>query len=80
MLRIDHFRGLASYWAIPANARSGKEGHWEKGPGQALFDAVKERYGAEDIIAEDLGVFGEDVVGLLESTGFARHEGRTVWL
>ena len=69
-VRIDHFRGLASYWAVPADAKTAKEGAWEPGPGQALFDAVAKAYPAPAIIAEDLGVFGEDVTALLESTGF----------
>lgn len=70
-VRIDHFRGLASYWAVPADAKSAKEGHWEKGPGQKLFEAVTAKYKNPSIIAEDLGVFGDDVVRLLKSTGFA---------
>ncbi|MBQ8827835.1 MAG: 4-alpha-glucanotransferase [Clostridia bacterium] len=69
-VRIDHFRGLASYWAVPTEAKSAKEGHWEEGPGQKLFDAVSEKYSSPSIIAEDLGAFGEDVVSLLNSTGF----------
>lgn len=68
MLRIDHFRALASYWAVPATAESAKEGKWEKGPGMALFNALKGKYDCE-IVAEDLGTFGEDVVKLLKDTG-----------
>lgn len=69
-VRIDHFRAFASYWAVPAGASSAREGAWEKGPGVRLFDAVKRRLGSPSILAEDLGVFGEDVVELLEQTGF----------
>lgn len=69
-VRIDHFRGLASYWAVPAKAASAKEGHWEEGPGMTLFDALFKKVTSPKIIAEDLGVFGEDVVNLLKSTGF----------
>ncbi len=69
-VRIDHFRGLASYWAVPAEAKTAKEGAWEQGPGQALFDAVEAAYPDPAIVAEDLGVFGDDVTALLESTGF----------
>ncbi len=72
VLRIDHFRGLASYWAVPAKATTAKKGKWEKGPGQDLFDAVRKKYKDGDIIAEDLGVYGEDVVSLLKTTGFAQ--------
>ncbi len=70
-VRIDHFRAFASYWAVPAAAKTAKEGAWEKGPGQELFDAVCSAFEKEpSIVAEDLGTFGEDVIALLESTGF----------
>lgn len=68
ILRIDHFRAFASYWAVPAKAESAKEGSWKKGPGMELFKAIGKPKG--EIIAEDLGEFGEDVVALLEETGF----------
>ncbi len=69
-VRIDHFRGMASYWAIPAGAKSAKEGCWEKGPAEKLFNAIKKAIPSPSIIAEDLGTFGEDVVKLLEYTNF----------
>lgn len=69
-VRIDHFRGMASYWAIPADAKSAKEGHWEKGPSKKLFDAISAEIKDPSIIAEDLGVFGEDVIELLDYTKF----------
>lgn len=68
VLRIDHFRAFASYWAVPATAKSAKEGAWKKGPGIELFKAIGKPKG--EIIAEDLGEFGKDVVALLEETGF----------
>ncbi|MBR5134652.1 MAG: 4-alpha-glucanotransferase, partial [Clostridia bacterium] len=71
MVRIDHFRAFASYWAVPATAKTAKEGEWEKGPGQQLFDAVCAAFDEPPaIVAEDLGTFGEDVIALLESSGF----------
>jgi 4-alpha-glucanotransferase len=69
-LRIDHFRGLASYWAIDAESNSAKNGVWKKGPGMKLFNAVNGAIGNHKIIAEDLGLFGDDVVKLLKDTGF----------
>ncbi len=70
-VRIDHFRAFASYWAVPATAKTAKEGEWENGPGQELFDAIEAAFEeSPSIVAEDLGTFGEDVVALLESTGF----------
>ncbi len=70
MLRIDHFRAFASYWAIPGNAKTAKAGKWVKGPGMAIFKAVKAELGDVPIIAEDLGEFGNDVVKLLKDSGF----------
>ncbi len=70
-VRIDHFRAFASYWAVPADAETAKEGEWEIGPGQELFDTIAAAFDEElSIVAEDLGTFGEDVVALLESSGF----------
>ncbi len=70
MLRIDHFRAFASYWAIPGKAKTAKAGKWMKGPGMSIFKAVKAALGDVPIIAEDLGEFGEDVVKLLKDSGF----------
>lgn len=69
-VRIDHFRAFASYWAVPADEKTAKNGEWVKGPGMKFFDAVKEEMGDVPIIAEDLGVFGEDVTQLLDKTRF----------
>ncbi|MBQ3136761.1 MAG: 4-alpha-glucanotransferase [Clostridia bacterium] len=67
-VRIDHFRAFASYWAVPAESETAKTGKWIDGPGMKLFDEVKKQLPEADIIAEDLGTFGEDVVKLLEDT------------
>ena len=69
-VRIDHFRAFASFWEIPASSKTAKNGAWAKGPGMKLFDKVKETFGELPIIAEDLGIFGEDVTKLLSDTGF----------
>ncbi|MBQ8228158.1 MAG: 4-alpha-glucanotransferase [Clostridia bacterium] len=69
-VRIDHFRGLASFWAVPFGSKTARNGEWKKGPGMKLFNAINKAYDNPSIIAEDLGVFGEDVVQLLEDTGF----------
>jgi 4-alpha-glucanotransferase len=75
VVRIDHFRGFAAYWEIPAASPTAKAGRWVTGPGRALLDAI-ERALAKDgklpIIAEDLGVITPDVVELIESCGFPR--------
>jgi 4-alpha-glucanotransferase len=70
-VRIDHFRAFASYWEIPAESETAKIGEWVDGPKMDLFDAVFSRFGKDaPIIAEDLGTFGEDVIKLLDDTGF----------
>ncbi len=70
VVRIDHFRAFASYWEVPAEAETAKTGEWKDGPGMKLFKKVFRKFPDAPIIAEDLGVFGEDVVKLLEDTQF----------
>jgi len=70
LTRIDHFRGFASYWAIPKDAETAKEGHWEKGPGAAVFRAAERELGALPVIAEDLGLITPDVEELRDELGF----------
>ncbi|CAM6021811.1 unnamed protein product [Sphagnum balticum] len=62
--RIDHFRGLAGYWAIEGTATTAMNGKWEAGPREDFFEAIREAVGKVDIIAEDLGVITGDVVAL----------------
>jgi 4-alpha-glucanotransferase len=61
LIRVDHFRGFESYWEIPAENPTAKDGRWVKGPGQALFDTLKRELGELPIIAEDLGVITPEV-------------------
>lgn len=70
VVRIDHFRAFASYWEVPAESKTAKVGEWVDGPKMDFFDRVFKKFGTPPIIAEDLGVFGEDVVKLLADTGF----------
>ena len=70
VLRIDHFRGFAGYYAIPYGETTAKNGRWRKGPGMKLFDAVEQSIGKKNIIAEDLGHITDDVRELLKSSGF----------
>ncbi|XP_072974130.1 4-alpha-glucanotransferase DPE1, chloroplastic/amyloplastic [Typha angustifolia] len=67
--RIDHFRGLSGYWAVPSEAKVAMEGSWKAGPGKVFFDAIFRAVGEIDIIAEDLGVITEDVVQLRNAIG-----------
>ncbi|MEO8123818.1 MAG: 4-alpha-glucanotransferase [Burkholderiales bacterium] len=64
ILRIDHFRGFAKYWEIAANEPTAVNGHWQAGPGAALFEAIARALGPLPIIAEDLGLITPDVVAL----------------
>jgi 4-alpha-glucanotransferase len=64
IVRIDHFRGFAGYWEIPAAEPTAVKGRWLPGPGRKLFDAIKAALGKLPIIAEDLGVITEDVEAL----------------
>ena len=70
IVRIDHFRGLAGYYAIPAGAKTARNGVWTPSPGKELFEAVEKALGKVDIIAEDLGNITADVVRLRKSNGF----------
>ncbi len=70
LFRIDHFRGFAAYWTVPASAESAREGWWSPGPGAALFRAAEAELGALPVIAEDLGVITPDVHALRDELGF----------
>ncbi len=65
MVRIDHFRGLAACWAVPAGEKTARNGAWEPAPGAALLSALARKLGTElPIVAEDLGFITEDVTAL----------------
>jgi 4-alpha-glucanotransferase len=65
VVRIDHFRGFAAYWEIPASEETAVRGRWVNAPGDALFESLKHELGASlPIIAEDLGIITPDVVAL----------------
>ena len=70
-VRIDHFRGLAGYWAVPADAETALCGKWRMGPGRAFFDALQRNLSPDGtrlpIVAEDLGVITADVVELRQA-------------
>lgn len=70
LVRVDHFRGFESYWAVPAGSKTAETGEWEKGPGIALFDAVRKELGDLPLIAEDLGVITDEVRALLDAAAF----------
>ncbi len=70
VFRIDHFRGFAAYWAVPATAGAARDGHWEPGPGAAVFHAAERALGALPVIVEDLGLITPDVDELRDSLGY----------
>ncbi|MBR2067876.1 MAG: 4-alpha-glucanotransferase [Solobacterium sp.] len=70
VLRIDHFRGFESYYAIKANAKNAKVGSWKKGPGKTFFTILEKKMKGKEIIAEDLGFLTDKVYALLEDCGY----------
>ena len=72
LARLDHFRGFVAYWAVPAGARTARGGHWKRGPGAALFDALEREFAPTHplaLIAEDLGVITPAVERLRDQIG-----------
>ena len=69
LIRIDHFRGFAASWVVPADAHSAATGHWELGGGRGLFDHLQQHLGRMPFIVEDLGVITEDVEALRDGLG-----------
>lgn len=70
VIRIDHFRGLESYWAVPATEKTAVNGEWRKGPGLDFIERIKGWFCGIEIIAEDLGILTDDVRELLKNSGF----------
>lgn len=70
LVRLDHFRGFAASWEIPADETTAQNGEWVETPGRELFTAVREALGEVAIIAEDLGLITPDVVELRKEFGF----------
>ncbi|NLK88637.1 MAG: 4-alpha-glucanotransferase [Clostridiaceae bacterium] len=70
LLRVDHFRGFESYYAIPADHTTAEFGVWRQGPGLPFIETIKERLPNLEIIAEDLGVITPEVRQILDASGF----------
>jgi len=68
-VRLDHFRGFAAFWEVPAGATDARSGRWVEGPGRALFDDLEKALGELPIIAEDLGVIDAPVEALRDEIG-----------
>lgn len=67
IVRVDHFRGLAACWEIPANEPTAIRGRWVAAPGHELLSRVRERFGNVPIVAEDLGIITDDVDALRDA-------------
>ena len=70
VVRIDHFRGLESYWEVPRGHKTAEHGRWVKGPGIDFINVLKSNLESVKIIAEDLGYITKEVKALREASGF----------
>lgn len=66
MVRVDHFRGVEAYWAVPAGEATAKNGTWVPGPGSELIEALRGALGEVPVVAEDLGFITPEVDALRE--------------
>ena len=69
-LRIDHFQGYASYYAVPAEDPDASRGHWRKGPGVEVFRRMEEKIGKRQLILEDLGILTQELKDLVKESTF----------
>ncbi|MGB2941525.1 MAG: 4-alpha-glucanotransferase [Candidatus Macondimonas sp.] len=69
LIRIDHFRGFESAWAVPAGAPNAVHGFWQPGSGAALFAAIESALGPQALVAEDLGLITPEVDALRLALG-----------
>ncbi len=70
VIRIDHFRGFESYWAVPYGDKTARNGQWVKGPGMDFIHMVHREFPNLAFIAEDLGFMTEEVRQLQLSSGY----------
>lgn len=70
VIRFDHFIGVVRYYSVPAKDANARNGHWRKGPGRKLTDAIAESLGESRMIVEDLGVVVPGVKRLVQRTGW----------
>lgn len=68
-VRLDHFRGFESYWAVPYGEETAKNGKWEKGPGLDFIRRVQQALPQISFVAEDLGYLTPEVLRLREESG-----------
>ena len=68
--RLDHFRGLEAYWAVPYGDTTARNGKWVKGPGSSFVQALKKHLPDQKLIAEDLGFLTQEVLDLRDESGY----------
>lgn len=69
LIRIDHFRGLEAYWEVPAGEETAVNGKWVPGPGEDLFNSIRQEMGELPLIAEDLGLITPEVKEMRQRVG-----------
>ena len=70
VVRLDHFRGLESYWSVPYGDATARNGKWVKGPGMTFIRAVQQALPDLAMIAEDLGYLTQEVIALRDASGY----------
>ena len=70
IVRIDHFRGFESYWAVPFGDPTAREGKWIQGPGMDFMNAIRKGLPQVEMIAEDLGFLTQEVIDLRDQSGY----------
>ncbi len=70
VIRLDHFRGLSSYWSVPYGDRNAIGGKWVKGPGEAFFRSLQTHLPHLRLIAEDLGYLTPEIPALRKFSGY----------
>jgi len=70
IIRVDHFRGFESYWAVPAGSENAINGRWQEAYGDELFDVCQRTFDYLPVIAEDLGVITPEVEYLRDKYNF----------
>ena len=70
IIRIDHFRGFEAYWSVAKGEETAMNGKWVEAPGDAFFEAIREKLGKLPVLAEDLGVITPEVEALRDKYEF----------
>ncbi len=70
VIRIDHFRAFAGYWAVPYGDTTARNGQWLPGPGLDFMNTLRTRLPKVKMIAEDLGLLTQDVHDLRDASGY----------